>query len=71
MSKAPAPAQDSTRADKLDAARAAKADPALARALACVECSQRDAVVSNINGKAYARPEDLEADLVWLESMTR
>jgi hypothetical protein len=50
--------------------RAAKAsDPSLARALACAPCSQRDAVVSNIIGKAYARPEDLEADLIWLEAM--
>ena len=65
----PTPAQDSTRADKPDPARAAKPDPSLARALACVPCSQRDAVISNINGGAYKRPEDLETDLCWLEAM--
>jgi len=49
----------------------AKADPSLSRALACVACSKRDAVIANINGKAYARPEDLETDLLWLEAMPR
>lgn len=47
---------------------APKVDPALARALACAPSSLRDAVISNISGKAYAKPEDLERDLADLES---
>jgi len=44
-------------------------NPAIARALKCVECAQRAAVISNIEAKAYARAEDLETDLKWLEAM--
>ncbi len=45
-------------------------NPALVRALKCAPCSQRDAVISNIEAGCYAlRPEDLETDLVWLEAM--
>lgn len=42
---------------------------ALARALKCPASSKRDAVVSNLEGGAYRNPLDLEADLLWLESL--
>ena len=48
----------------------APVDPSLARALACAPCSQRDAVISNIEAGAYGKcPENLETDLKWLEAM--
>jgi len=61
---APPPARRSAPA-------AAPIDPAIARALKCVECAQRAAVISNIEAKAYTRAEDLETDLKWLEAMPR
>lgn len=43
----------------------------LERALKCAECNLRDAVIANLKGNAYARPEDIEADLVALEAMPK
>lgn len=42
-------------------------EASIKRAAACRPSAERDAVLANLNANAYARPEDIEADLRDLE----